>query len=281
MDRLTLETSAKINLSIDVTGKRENGYHDVKLIFQEINLSDRISLSLQSNSGISVKSESPQIPTGEKSLAYRAARAFLDELGCDDGLQIEIVQRVPTGAGLGGGSADAAGVLNGLNALYGNPFPQDTLLKIGVKLGADIPFCIMGGCAVAEGIGEKLTPLPMPPKLHCVLAKPEASVSTKWVYEKFDTLRDLVHPEVDRVVDGIRNNDLYSICRHAGNILESVTVPAYPVVGWLKDAFQKAGAVLSLMSGSGSAVFGLFETLKDAKAAAEQAKPFADKIFIV
>ena len=282
MEKLTLECRGKINLAIDVTGKRENGYHDVEMILQEISLADRLTLSLRQDGKIQITTDSPEIPTGEGNLAYRAADAFFTRLGRNEGVDIHIEKRIPMGAGLGGGSADAAGVLKGLNAMFGKPFPIETLMELGGSLGADVPFCVMGGCAMATGIGEELTPLPMPPKgLRCVIAKPDPFVSTKWVYENLDYTKKPEGLNVPAVAEGIRKGDLFQICRSAANILETVTIPAYPVVGWLKEGFQEAGAVLSLMSGSGSAVFGLFESEEAAQKGVEQAKRYTEQVYLV
>ncbi len=281
MNKLTLEARGKINLAIDVIGKRENGYHDVAMILQEVALADRISLSLRSDGIFTVASDMKSLPTTEDNLAIRAAKAFMARLGQHEGVDIFLEKRIPVGAGMGGGSADAAGVLKGLNALYGSPFSTETLMELGTPLGADVPFCVLGGCALAEGIGEILTPLPMPPKLYCVIAKPEPSVSTRWVYENLDFTKKPEGLHVPSVADAIRAGNLSGICQNAGNILESVTIPTYPVVGWLKDALAQSGAVLSLMSGSGSAVFGLFETREGADQGADAARQYTDEIYIV
>ena len=281
MNKLTLECRGKINLSIDVTGKRENGYHDVEMILQEVNLADKLTLTLRKDGKITLDSDLSVLPINENNLAYRAADAFLKRLGSDSGVDIYIEKRIPIGAGLGGGSADAAGVLKGLNALFGNPFSQERLMEIGTGLGADVPFCVIGGCAFAKGIGEILSPLPMPPALKCVIAKPEPSVSTRWVYENLDYSKKPENLNVSGVADGILNGNLFKICRNSGNILEQVTIPRYPVVGWLKEAFSEAGAVISMMSGSGSAVFGLFRTEGEALNGAEQARIYTDEIYVL
>jgi len=281
MNKLTLEARGKINLAIDVIGKLENGYHQVQMILQEVGLADRISLTLRNNGIFTVDSDMPGLPTTEDNLAIRAAKAFMQRLGRQEGVDIFLEKRIPVGAGMGGGSADAAGVLKGLNALFGSPFTVETLMEIGTPLGADVPFCVLGGCALAEGIGEVLTPLPMPPKLFCVIAKPEASVSTRWVYENLDFSKKPERLHVPSVADAIRKGSLAGICQNAGNILESVTIPTYPVVGWIKESFQQAGAVLSLMSGSGSAVFGLFETQDAASRGADAARQYTDEIYMV
>lgn len=276
-----MECRGKINLAIDVVGKRENGYHDVEMILQEVNLADRIALQLRQDGLIRISCDRPGVPVNEDNLVYGAAKMFMERLNRQEGVEIAIEKRIPMGAGMAGGSADAAGVLKGLNQLFGQPFTKEQLMEMGVKLGADVPFCIQGGCALAEGIGEILTPLPTPPIWRCVIAKPEPSVSTKWVYENLDYTKKPKQLHVKAVADGIRQGDITTICRNAGNILEQVTIPVYPVVGWIKEEFLKAGAVLSLMSGSGSAVFGLFGTEKEAERGAEQARQFTDEIYVL
>lgn len=281
MNKLSLECRAKINLAIDVIGKRPDGYHDVDMILQEVSLADKLTVCLRKDGKIIIETDMPGLPLNEDNLAYRAAKAFFERLGRFEGVDIFIEKHIPIGAGMGGGSADAAGVLKGLNAIYGKPFNLDKLIEIGTKLGADVPFCIMGGCAHATGIGENLTPLPMPPVLKCVVAKPEPSVSTRWVYENLDLNNRPDNLNISRVIEGIKTNDISLICKNSANILEGVTIPKYPVVGWLKQSFYESGAILSLMSGSGSAVFGLFRNEDEALKGAENAKQFANDIFIM
>lgn len=281
MNKLSLECRAKINLAIDVIGKRPNGYHDVDMIMQEVNLADKIIMSLRDDGKIIVETDMIGLPVNEDNLAYKAAKAFFERLGRNDGVDIFIEKRIPIGAGMGGGSADAAGVLKGLNVIYGKPFNNDKLIEIGTKLGADVPFCILGGCARAEGIGEILTPLPMPPVLKCVIAKPEPFVSTRWVYENLDLSKRPENLNINRVIEGIETNDISLICKNSANILENVTIPKYPVVGWIKQGFYESGAILSLMSGSGSAVFGLFRNEEEALKGVESAKQYADDIFMM
>ena len=281
MQKLVTECRAKINLAIDVIGKRENGYHDVEMIMQEIGLADRIELNLRNDGKITIATDVSFIPVNEDNLAYRAAKSFFEKLGRNDGVDIYIEKKIPMGAGLGGGSADAAGVLKGLNAMFGNPFERESLVELGAKLGADVPFCVMGGCALATGIGEILTPLPMPPAMKCVIAKPEPFVSTKWVYENLDYTKKPAGLNVLAVAEAIKNGDMFSLSQNAGNILENVTIPEYPVVGWIKQGMAEAGAILTLMSGSGSAVFGLFDNMESATAGAEQAKIYTNQVYIV
>lgn len=281
MNKLSIECRAKINLAIDVIGKRENGYHDVLMIMQEVPLADRLTLRLRNDGKIILTCDKPGLPLNEDNLAYRAAKVFFELLGIFDGVDIAIEKRIPMGAGMGGGSADAAGVLKGLNALYGKPFELDKLMKLGAKLGADVPFCVMGGCALAEGIGEILTPLPMPPVLKYVIAKPEPSVSTRWVYENLDISKRPINLDVLAVADGIRNGDIATICKNSANILETVTIPQYPVIGWIKETFKESGAILSLMSGSGSAVFGIFRSDDEVEKGVEAVKQFTDEIYVM
>ncbi len=281
MNKISLECRAKINLAIDVIGKRTDGYHDVDMIMQEVNLADKIIMSLRNDGKIIVETDMIGLPVNEDNLAYKAAKAFFERLGRNDGVNIFIEKRIPIGAGMGGGSADAAGVLKGLNIIYGKPFSIEKLIETGTKLGADVPFCILGGCARAEGIGEVLTPLPMPPVLKCVIAKPEPFVSTRWVYENLDITNRPEHLNINRVIEGIQTNDISLICKNSANILESVTIPKYPVVGWIKEGFYESGAILSLMSGSGSAVFGLFRNEEEALKGVENAKQYADDIFMM
>lgn len=281
MNKLSLECRAKINLAIDVTGKRSDGYHNVDMIMQEVPLADKIVMSLRNDGKIIIETDMIGLPVNEDNLAYRAAKAFFERLGRNDGVDIFIEKRIPMGAGMGGGSADAAGVLKGLNIIYGKPFNTDKLIEIATKIGADVPFCIMGGCAHAEGIGEILTPLPTPPVLKCVIAKPEPFVSTRWVYENLDLSKRPENLNIDRVIEGIKTNDISLICKNCANILESVTIPKYPVVGWIKQSFYESGAILSLMSGSGSAVFGLFRNEEEALKGVENAKQYSDDIFMM
>lgn len=281
MNKLTLDCRAKINLSIDVIGKRPNGYHDVELIYREISLSDKITLDLRRDGKIIIDSDMPSLPLSENNLSYRAADAFFKHFGRGEGVNIYIEKNIPIGAGLAGGSADAAGVIKGLNALFGMPFSQEKLMEIAATIGADVPFCVIGGCAFAEGIGEILTPLPMPPLLKCIVAKPEPTISTRWVYENLDYTKKPDNLNVRAVAKGIADGNMFEICRNAGNILEQVTIPVYPIVGWLKEAFSEAGALISMMSGSGSSVFGLFGDEESLKAGIEAAKHYTDLIYIV
>ncbi len=281
MDTITLNCNAKINLSLDVISRREDGYHDLELIFLEIPIFNTVTVSLRDDREIHLSCDDESLPCDERNIAYKAASAFFAETGINYGADIDIKKRIPHGAGLAGGSADAAGVLKALNSLSGRPLDTDALLKLGVKLGADVPFCITGGCAFAEGVGEVLTPLPMPPKSYYVIAKPRESISTAYVFKKLDLKNRPDGLSVPAVATGIMRGDIDMIIENSGNILESVTATEVPVINDIKNIFTEGGAVLSLMSGSGTSVFGAFKTEIAANTAAEKVKNLADKVFIV
>lgn len=278
---ITLKANAKINLSLDVLRRRENGYHDVELIFNEISLSDSVTVSLRDDKKIVLTCDDMTLPTDERNIAYRSAELFFRESKTNYGADIDIKKRIPHGAGLAGGSADAAAVLKALNSLTGNPFSQEKLMEIGVSLGADVPFCVMGGSALAEGIGEILTPLPHLEGITYVLAKPKESISTKWVYENLNLNERPENLCVQAVAEGIRRGDLEMIFKNAGNIMESVTAQKVPVINDIKRCFIENGAEISLMSGSGTTTFGVFKDAEKAEKAAQEVRKYTDEVYIV
>lgn len=281
MQQITLDCRAKINLSIDVTGRRPNGYHDVEMVMLDVPLFDTVTVRMASAPGIRLESSQP-LPCGEENLAYRAAKQFFSAYGMEAGVEIELEKRIPAGAGMAGGSANAAGVLRALNLLAGKPFSLAQLQEIGLALGADVPFCLQGGCVLAQGIGEVLTDLGTPPQVYYVIAKPRVSVSTKWVYTHLDHTAG--HPAglcVQAVAEGVRRGDLEMIIKNAGNLLEQVTIPAYPVVGAYKQIMRESGAQLSLMSGSGSAVFGMFTDRTAAVRCAETFQTYTKEVYFI
>lgn len=262
-NKTVMKCRAKINLGIDVLDRLPNGYHKVRMVMMQVDVFDTVTVSLRKDKKIVLKSDDKNMPCDESNLAYRAAKAFFDNThaaGCD----IYIEKRIPMGAGMAGGSADAAGVINGLNKLLGEPLSLSERMKIGGTLGADIPYCIMGGCALAEGIGEVLTALPEPPKLNFVIAKPKQSISTKWAYENLDFTKKPEGLNIDGLINGIKNGSPAEMFKNMGNILENVSVPACPEIREYKKALLKLGADCSMMSGSGSAVFGIFTDGKKA-----------------
>lgn len=270
MKELKLKAMAKINLGLDVLRKREDGYHDLRMVMQSIYLYDQIFLQQTEEPGIQVTTNLSYLPTNEDNLVYRAAKLLLDEFELTGGVRIELKKYIPVAAGLAGGSSDAAAVLVGVNRLFDLGLSQEELMKRGVKIGADVPYCIMRGTALAEGIGEQLTRLPNAPDMHVVLAKPPIHVSTGFVYGNLKADQLAYHPDIDAQVQAIRDGDCYKMAACMGNVLETVTIPAHPVIQEIKDCMMQAGAVNAMMSGSGPTVFGLFDDQEKAQAAYEK-----------
>nr|WP_300766665.1 4-(cytidine 5'-diphospho)-2-C-methyl-D-erythritol kinase [uncultured Acetatifactor sp.] len=270
MDGYQIKAYAKINLGLDVVRRLPNGYHEVKMVMQSVGLWDELTLE-RAEGGITITTDADGLSTGEDNLIYRAARLMLDKYGCP-GLRVHLQKNIPIAAGMAGGSTDAAAVMKGINHLYRLGLSPAQLMEDGVAIGADVPYCILGGTALAEGIGEKLTPLPPLPPCHILIAKPDISVSTKYVYEHLDADGLEAHPDIDGMVQAIRDGSLRGVLERMANVLETVTVPAHPVIADIKARMRELGAADSLMSGSGPTVFGIFrqEDRKLAEAALEQ-----------
>jgi 4-diphosphocytidyl-2-C-methyl-D-erythritol kinase len=267
MQQMHLKARAKINLGLDVLRKREDGYHEVKMIMQTINLYDKIYLKKTKEPGIKLETNLYFLPTNETNLAYKAASLLMDEFKVLGGLEIVIQKFIPVAAGLAGGSSDGAAVLYGVNKLFGLGLSQKELMERGLLLGADVPYCLMRGTALAEGIGEKLTRLPsLSKKLYVLIAKPGINVSTKFVYSNLHLDEIPVHPNVDVQIEAIKSDDFEKMVGNMGNILEKVTIPAYPIIEDIKKCMMENGAINAMMSGSGPTVFGIFtdreQTLK-------------------
>ena len=259
MRELKLKAKAKINLGLDVVRKREDGYHEVRMIMQMINLYDKITLRKKTEPSITVTANLSYLPVNEDNLVYRAAKLLMDEFQVDGGLEIELQKYIPVAAGIAGGSTDAAAVMVGVNRIFQLGLNKKQLMERGVKIGADVPFCIMRGTALAEGIGEELTPLPAMPHCSLVIAKPKIHVSTKFVYGNLKVGELTEHPDIDGQVQALRENNLEQLVTRMGNVLETVTIPAYPVIDEIKHTMMKYGAMGAMMSGSGPTVFGIFE----------------------
>lgn len=272
MNQIRLKALAKINLGLDVIRRREDGYHEVKMIMQTINLYDQIEIKKTREAGIKVKTNLFYLPCNENNLVYKAAKLLMDEFGIRDGVEIDLKKRIPVAAGMAGGSSDAATVLFGINKIFGLKLSSKDLMERGVRIGADVPYCLMRGTALAEGIGEKLTALKPMPKCHVLIAKPGISVSTKFVYENLHLEDVKSHPDIDRIIECIESGDLKGAAGSMGNVLEEVTIPAYPVIQDIKDAMNRNGALGAMMSGSGPTVFGLFDDIKHAKKAYAEIK---------
>ena len=268
MNQIELRALAKINLGLDVLGKRENGYHDVRMVMQSIYLYDDVKIEKTGEPGISLVTNLGFLPTGEGNLAYRAAKLLMDEFEIEEGVKISLNKHIPVAAGLAGGSSNAAAVLFGINRIFRLGLSQKELMERGVSLGADVPYCIMRGTVLAEGIGEELSVLPPMPKCTVLIAKPPVSVSTKVVYEALDAKEIAVHPDIDGIIDGLKKKSLKDVAACMGNVLEDVTIPMHPVIEDIKNEMKASGALNAMMSGSGPTVFGLFES----RAAAREAQ---------
>lgn len=273
-EQMELKAYGKINLGLDVVRKREDGYHEVRMIMQTVNLYDKILMEKNADMKIRTETNLPYVPDGEGNLAYKAAKLLADEFHLAEGVNIKIKKCIPVAAGMAGGSTDAAAVLVGMNRLFNLGLTKKDLMTRGVKLGADVPYCIMRGTALSEGIGEILTELPPAPQCGIVLAKPQVSVSTKAVYGRLrvNELKPEDHPDIDGMTEAIKNGDLDGVISRLGNVLETVTIPEHPEIGEIKDILMKNGAEGALMSGSGPTVFGIFKDQKAAETACEVLK---------
>lgn len=272
MNEITLKALAKINLGLDVIRRREDGYHEVRMVMQTIHLYDSLEISKSHMPGIHVKSNLDFLPVNENNLVCKAGKLLMDEFGIADGVDVRLTKRIPVAAGMAGGSTDAASMLYGMNKLFDLGLSQRELMERGVKIGADVPYCLMRGTALAQGIGEQLTQLPPMIKCPVLIAKPPISVSTKFVYQNLKLNENTKHPDIDALTDAIRKKDFSGICNNMGNVLENVTIPNYPVIAQIKDKMMEAGASFAMMSGSGPTVFGLFEDEETARHARDIVK---------
>ena len=281
MDKMTVRAYAKINLTLDILRRREDGYHEVRMLMQRVSLCDDITLSRQSGD-IALCSNVAYLPRDSRNLAVRAAERFFEAVGLQgEGVQIDLIKRIPVAAGLAGGSADAAAVLTGLNALYDAPLSNERLMELGAALGADVPFCIAGGTMLAEGIGERLTRLPALPHANVVLCKPPVSLSTAYVYSKIRCDRIRRRPDTAGALDALHAGDLAGVCRRMYNVMEDVAVHEYRAIADIKNAILSAGADGAVMSGSGPTVVGLFSERNAAEACAEALARTYQDVFCV
>lgn len=269
MKEISVKALAKINLGLDVVRRREDGYHEVRMVMQTIHLFDRLEIKKMQGGNITIATNLSFLPTNENNLVYKAAKLLMDEFYIADGIDVKLYKHIPVAAGMAGGSTDAAAVLYGMNRIFDLGLTKEELMERGVKIGADVPYCIMRGTALAEGIGEKLTALPPMVKCPVLIAKPQINVSTRFVYENLKLNAKTVHPDINKLVDDITEKDLKKIALDMGNVLETVTIPNYPVIAEIKEQMMEHGAAGSMMSGSGPTVFGLFEKEDTAEAAYE------------
>ena len=264
-DTLTRKAYAKINLGLDVVHRLENGYHEVRMIMQTVGIYDVLTFTA-AQSGIRITTDSGELPVGEDNLIYRAARLLMETYNVSVGVDIHLEKHIPIAAGMAGGSSDAAAALLGLNELFALGVPEEQLRQLGVRIGADVPYCIMGGTALAEGIGEILTPLPSAPQCVLLIATPDSQGSTKDVYEHLDAGKTWQHPDIDGMRCAIESGDLSGVITRLGTVLETVTIEAYPVIDRIKREMVSGGARGSLMSGSGPTVFGIYDSREQARA---------------
>lgn len=281
MEQCVRKAYAKINLGLDVIGRLENGYHEVRMIMQMVGIYDVLTLQ-KIPAGIIVTTNNGELPTDENNLIYRSAKLMIEKYGISEGVKIHLEKNIPIAAGMAGGSTDAAGTFLGMNELFALDASEEDLRELGVKVGADVPYCIMGGTALAEGIGEKLSVLPAPPDCFLLVAKPEINVSTKYVYEHLDAEGVKNHPDIDGMIEALEQGSLEGVVNRLGNVLESVTVKKYPIIEEIKECMLENGAEGSLMSGSGPTVFGIFTQEEQARKALQRVKDkqLAKQLFV-
>ena len=267
---MRLQAFAKINLGLDVLGKREDGYHEVRMIMQTIRMYDQLDMRKSVEPGIHLTTNKKYIPVDENNLVWRAAKLMMDTCGIMEGVSIHLHKVIPVAAGMAGGSSDAAATLVGMNRLFHCGLSKEKLMELGVQIGADVPYCVLRGTALAEGIGEKLTVLPPMPDCWILIGKPGISVSTKYVYTTLDLNTNTVHPDIDGMKKALEDGNLYGITERMGNVLQDVTIPAYLEVERIKEQMKTLGAVNAMMSGSGPTVFGIFDNEEKAQEACQK-----------
>lgn len=272
IDEIYLKAYGKINLALDVLRRRDDGYHDVRMVMQTVGIYDGIEISKTNTGKIEVETNLFYLPTDENNIVYKAAKLLFDEFNIKSGIKILLKKFIPVAAGMAGGSADAATVMFGINKMFDLKLSNNELMERGVKIGADVPYCLMRGTALSEGIGEKLTKLPNMIKCPILIAKPPISVSTKYVYENLNLAEVNNHPDIDGMVEAITKKDLDGVASRLSNVLETVTAKAYPIIDEIKNVMMEENAINALMSGSGPTVFGLFRNEEDAYRAKERIK---------
>jgi 4-diphosphocytidyl-2-C-methyl-D-erythritol kinase len=282
MDKLQLKAYGKINLGLDVIRKRPDGYHDLDMIMQMVDVYDDVIIEKKAGEEIVVKADAAVLSNGKDNLAYMAAKMLLDEFGIKSGVEITIHKRIPIAGGMAGGSSDCATTLIGINEMFNLGLSKQQLMERGVKLGADVPYCVLGGTAIARGIGEVLTPLPTPPQCHVIIAKPPISVSTAYVYGHIRPDEITKRPDIEQMTLAIKEQDLNKLSDLLYNVMEEVTVSEYPVIEKLKSIMLENGALNSIMSGSGPTVFGLFDDREKAQAAmkALDSKELTEQLYL-
>jgi len=276
---MLVKAYGKINISLDIIGKREDGYHLLKMIMQNVDLYDSMSFQ-KCNKGINISCNKPYIPTDDKNLVYKAAKLFMDTYNIREGINIYLKKNIPVAAGMAGGSSDAAAVFRTLRQIFEVDATDNELMKLGVKIGADVPFCIIGGTALCEGIGEIITPL-KPFKNHIlVLVKPNFGVSTKEVFKNLDISKVFKHPDTEALIRAMQQEKLADVCKGMRNLLENVTLRKYPVLKRIKEDIIKMGAIGSMMSGSGPTIFAFFDDMLKAQKCYDKFKTQYKEVYI-
>ncbi len=283
MNSLITKAYAKINLGLDVLRRREDGYHDLRMIMQSVDLYDLITIVKSPTRSIHVETNLPYLPVDGRNIVYRAAQMFRDRFKLTEGVNITLEKNIPVAAGLAGGSSDAAATLCALNRMYQTGLSSAELMRMGVKLGADVPYCIMMGTALSEGIGEILTPLKPIPDCDILLVKPDISVSTKYVYTNLKLTPSMNHPDITSMRKAIERGNLQELTKYMDNILQTVTIAKYPIISQIKQKMCDLGALTALMSGSGPTVFGIFDQPSLAKDAYKYftKSNFGKQVFLV
>lgn len=277
---MELKAYAKINLSIDVLRKREDGYHDVKMIMQSVNLYDIIDFNIREND-IKLYCTDPYVPCDSRNIVYKALELLKTKCRVQSGMEVDIDKRIPVAAGLAGGSTDGAAAIIAANKLWDLKMSYEDMVDIGRQVGADVPFCLKGGSALAEGIGERITELPFIGEVNIVLAKPPIQVSTKDVYQGLKLDEITKRPDTDRIIKALSEGNVKYVADNMINVLETVTVKKYPVIGEIKSIMVQFGALGSLMSGSGPTVFGLFQTKEDAEKCYHRLQDYMKEVYMV
>lgn len=269
---ITRKAYAKINLGLDVTGRRDDGYHIVRMIMQNVDIYDTLTFEKNDLGKIRLTANKDTIPTDEHNLIYKVCALLMEKYDIKEGVDVHLEKRIPVAAGMAGGSTDGASAFYGMKELFDLPITKEEMCEMAVKLGADIPYCIMGGTMLSEGIGEVLTALPDMPDCYILVGKPDINVSTGWVYTELDSKEIEFHPDIDGMCDAIGSGDLGGVCQRLSNVLEPVTKSKYDIIGKIEALMEDGGAVRSIMTGSGPTVFGIFDDEDKLKQAYDKVK---------
>jgi 4-diphosphocytidyl-2-C-methyl-D-erythritol kinase len=278
MEKINMKCPAKINLSLDILGKRSDGYHELRMIMQSIDLVDELFLE-KTNNGIGIYCDNIAVPTDQTNICYKVAKKLFDKYSIKGGINIKIIKRIPVAAGLAGGSTDAAGLIEGINSLYELGMSNEEMFKLGLSVGADVPFCLLKGTALAEGIGEILTPLKTL-EAWCVIAKPSIAVSTASVFQDYRSDEVLHHPNTELLIRLVNEGDLPKLAENMINVLESVTIKRHEIIYHIKNIMREYEALGSLMSGSGPTVFGIFDNKADAEKCYHRLSDYLDEVYL-